>query len=195
VLAQIFRLQRPVLLTLAAVLVLAPADAPAQVKGTAKNLPKIGPDHPVVVQLMNSFAAYDRNRDDHLDLRELANIFRYATPLDLPIPKAGEAESSEGSSAKAVDESKYASRNDYQFLKKVDQNSDRRVSKEEYQAYALDYAAEYVQLVQEAEEVQRQIIQAQQQQRQRDLERLRDRQRDIQRRQQLQRQRDLRNRR
>jgi hypothetical protein len=144
-LVQLFR--RPVLLTLAAALLSASADAPAQVKG--KNLPKNGSNDPLLLlqeaveakqlltQLMNSFDRCDRNRDDHLDLREMAYMFRYATPMVL---SAAETESS----PKAVDESKYVSRNDYQFLKKVDQNSDRRVSKEEYLDYAQDYVDDYL---------------------------------------------------
>jgi Ca2+-binding EF-hand superfamily protein len=87
---------------------------------------------PIMVQLRHLFAAWDTNKDGFLDKDELARAFRgaRARPFDPRTDGNGKANA-------RPSRSKYP---DYHFLAEVDQNGDGKVSRDEFNTWARDYA-------------------------------------------------------
>jgi Ca2+-binding EF-hand superfamily protein len=106
-----------ILLALAAAALPAPKKDPA---GTAL----------VMGQLRLVFATWDINGDGYLDKQELAKAFRGADAKAYERPK-------DGSSTSAPDFAKYP---DHALLIELDVNGDGRISKDEFEAWARDYA-------------------------------------------------------
>jgi hypothetical protein len=93
----------------------------------------------ILGQLRTWFANWDINKDGYLTKDELAKAFRgpYARPFD--------ANAKNNNAAKTVRPT-YENYPDYQFLVQLDKNGDERVSREEFEAWARDYAAYLVRL-------------------------------------------------
>ncbi len=91
-------------------------------------------------QLRTWFASWDLNKDGYLTKDELAKAFRgpYAKPFDANVKNKADT----SRTTRPVYEN-YA---DYQFLIQLDKNGDERISREEFEAWARDYAAYLVRL-------------------------------------------------
>lgn len=104
-------------------------------------------------QLRAAFAAWDRNKDDHVDKGELAIAFygAGAKPFDDKETKGKKTDKDEGKPASKKDETgsekdrpgktaDYSKRADYQFLVQVDRDRDDRISRDEFMEWAREYA-------------------------------------------------------
>lgn len=108
--------------------------------------PKKDPPGTAVImgQLRSLFASWDRNQDDALDKEELALAFRGAAAK----PYDHKQESLEKDAAKAPEKDKakdkpnYDRYPDYQFLVQVDRDRDDKISRQEFEGWARDYAVE-----------------------------------------------------
>lgn len=129
------------------------AQAPVPGKGPPRDLP---PGTLVVLgQLRSWFTASDLNKDGLLSKDELAKAFRgrNARPFDAHIKPRPETPADRG---KPVPKPAYTAYPDYQFLMQLDKDGDQKVSRAEFEPWALDYAAQLVRMW----DVQSQLLQA-----------------------------------
>jgi hypothetical protein len=101
---------------------------------------------PYMTQLRAWFKAADLDSDGYLDKAELAKAFRGADakPFDFKkdADKKDDAKEKDSSDSKKADKPDYSNYPDYQFLKLVDKDLDEKVSKDEFETWAREYAVE-----------------------------------------------------
>jgi hypothetical protein len=104
---------------------------------------------PYMAQLRAWFKAADLDSDGFLDKAELAKVFRgkNAKPYDYKKEddkKDAEKKDEVKDKGKDTSESKpdYDDYPDYQFLKLLDKNNDEKISKDEFESWARDYAVQ-----------------------------------------------------
>jgi Ca2+-binding EF-hand superfamily protein len=116
------------------------------------------PDPPgtalIMGQLRALFAAWDLDKDGYLDKEELAKAFRgpKAKPFDYKAPskdaKDKDTDKDTSKDAKDKDTSKdakkpdYSAYPDYQFLVQLDTDGDEKISRDEFESWARDYAVQ-----------------------------------------------------
>src|SRR5262249_46784364 len=100
----------------------------------------------IMGQLRAVFAAWDLDKDGYLDKEELAKAFRgpNAKPYDYKAPskdddKDKDADKDSKKDAKKPDYSAYP---DYQFLVQLDVDGDEKISRDEFENWARDYAVQ-----------------------------------------------------
>ena len=101
---------------------------------------------PYMTQLRAWFKAADLDSDGYLDKAELAKAFRGADakPFDFKkdADKKDDVKEKDSSDSKKPDKPDYSNYPDYQFLKLVDKDLDEKVSKDEFETWAREYAVE-----------------------------------------------------
>jgi EF hand domain-containing protein len=112
--------------------------------------PAAQPDPPgtsaILGQLRLLFKAWDLDHDGYLDKEELAKAFRgsNARPYDLKAPgKDDNADKGSGKTAAKPDPSQYP---DYVFLTELDKDGDGKISRDEFESWARDYALQLKQV-------------------------------------------------
>ena len=118
-----------------------PPVAQPQSPAPALEVPGTGP---LVKSMIAWFDKHDRNKDGFLDKEELAKAFRgpRAKVFD-DSPKLTNTTTTRTVSATAAKKQPaYLNYADYQFLKQVDTNGDGRVSREEFQPWARNFAGQ-----------------------------------------------------
>jgi Ca2+-binding EF-hand superfamily protein len=109
------------------------------------------PDPPgtalIMGQLRAVFAAWDLDKDGYLDKEELAKAFRgpKAKPFDYKAPtkddKDNDADTDKDTS-KDKKKPDYSAFPDYQFLVQLDADGDGKISRDEFENWARDYAVQ-----------------------------------------------------
>jgi hypothetical protein len=99
----------------------------------------------ILGQLRTWFAAWDANKDGFLTKDELAKAFRgpYAKPFDAKIK--GKADKN-AENSRSTSRPYYENYPDYQFLVQLDKNGDEKISREEFETWARDYAVYLIHL-------------------------------------------------
>ncbi len=129
--------------------------APAQDKDVPKKKrPRADPSGTTIYmgQLRLLFDSWDRNKDDYLDKQELAWAFvgPRAKPYDYKRPPKKDAKADpkseketapdKGPKEKKARKPDYSRQPDYVFLKQLDQDGDGKISRDEYLAWAREFA-------------------------------------------------------
>ena len=95
----------------------------------------VGAARDIQLQLRKWFDSADANKDEYLDKAELARAIRGADALPFDVGPADKLSKKPG----AVDLSKYP---DQVFLSRVDRDNDGKISRDEFELWAYDYAEE-----------------------------------------------------
>jgi hypothetical protein len=134
-------------LAVAGLLALAVTAVPAA--GTKKDPPGTAP---IMAQLRATFAAWDLNSDGYLDKEELAKAFRGADAKPYDYKAASKTDKTDTVTSKSSSKPDYSQYPDYEFLVALDTDKDEKISKDEFETWARDYA---VQLKQQLDTLQR----------------------------------------
>jgi Ca2+-binding EF-hand superfamily protein len=101
----------------------------------------------IMGQLRAVFAAWDLDKDGYLDKEELAKAFRgpNAKPFDYKAPSKNDRDADTDKDSDTKKDTKkpdYSSFPDYQFLVQLDTDGDGKISRDEFESWARDYAVQ-----------------------------------------------------
>jgi Ca2+-binding EF-hand superfamily protein len=101
---------------------------------------------PYMTQLRAWFKAADLDSDGYLDKEELAKVFRGSKAKPFDFKEGQDKEKKEGAQDKESSPSQskpdYSKYIDYLFLTHLDKDKDEKISKEEFESWARDYAVQ-----------------------------------------------------
>jgi Ca2+-binding EF-hand superfamily protein len=143
-------------LGLPAILLAVSLTTPASADDLAKKPDPAGTG-PYMTQLRAWFKAADLDSDGYLDKAELAKVFRGAKAKPFDFKKDDDKDKNDDAKDKGKDTSQskpdYDDYPDYQFLKLLDTDKDEKVSKDEFETWAREYAVELKQQDDQAKKV------------------------------------------